>query len=270
MITKNIMGKRVASKKVVNKKVVEKKPADKKASKVQGELIYGVHPIVQMLKAKRRKIYQIYTTKPMPKAWKDIEPLLAPRTPIQYVSREILAKMVNSDDHQGVVAWVQSYPYRKQFFDVKKHPFLVMLDGVQDVRNLGAIIRSSYCTGVNGIIICSKSGAPVNAAAIKASAGLAECLEIYEAASPVSAIHDLKKAGYSVYLTTFDGKDARDVTYTEPLCVVIGSEGFGVSKSIFDMGTRITLAQRTDDISYNASVAAGIILFLAGTQNKKI
>lgn len=228
-----------------------------------GELVYGIHPIVELLKAKRRKIISIYTTKPHPKSWKEIEDLLPSRpVPIQYVSRDVLNNIAGTTDHQGVLAWAQPFPIRKKMFEPSKAPFLLMLDGIQDTRNLGAIIRSAYCTGVQGVIITKKNTAPINASAIKASAGLSEHVDLYIAASAAEAAQQLKAAGYELYLATFQGENAATCTYKKPLCLVIGGEGFGISKEIMRSGTHITIPQRTPDISYNASVAAGILLFV--------
>lgn len=242
-----------------------------KKTKQTGELVFGIHPIVELLKAKRRKLISIYTTKPVPKAWDLIEPLL-PKYPIniQYVDREILHKIAGTTDHQGILAWAQPFPYRKKFFEPAKHPFLIMLDGIQDSRNMGAIIRSAYCTGISGIIITTKNSAPLNGSAIKSAAGLSEHLEIYEASSAQEAIQELNKAKYTTYLATFSGEDATQVTYKEPLCLVIGGEGFGISKEILHQGTQITIPQRAKGISYNASVAAGILLFLIASKNQSI
>ena len=243
----------------------------KKDKKPIGELIFGVRPLLELLKAKRRKLISIYTTKPEPKAWSDIKRLM-PKYPvaIQYVKREILHKMSGTTDHQSVVSWVHTFGYRKKFFEPKRHTFLVMLDGIQDPRNLGAILRSSYCTGADGVILTKKSSSPLNAVALKASAGLAEHIDIFVAPSAQSAVQLLKEAGYNIYMAVLDGKDATQYDYKEPLCVVVGSEGFGISRSILRDGTHITLGQRTADISYNASVAAGILLFLIGTKVGKI
>src|SRR5690606_32072832 len=227
------------------------------------ELIFGIHPIVELLKAKRRKLISIYTTKPTPQSFNEIEKLWPKYpVPIQYVAREILDRMVGTTDHQSVVAWTQPFPFRKVFFDPSKHKFLVMIDGVQDPRNLGAILRSAYCTGVDGVITIKKGCAQLTGVAIKSSAGLSEHLEIYQAQSAAAAVIDLKAAGYTIYLATFDGKNASTCEYVSPLCAVIGGEGYGISKGILSAGTHITLPQKASDISYNASVAAGILLFL--------
>jgi len=236
-----------------------------------GELIFGVNPLIELLKAKRRKLISIYTTRPEPKAWGQIARLM-PKYPvaIQYVNRDVLHRLAGTTDHQGIVAWAHTYPYRKKFFHPQKQKFLVMLDSIQDPRNLGAILRSAYCTGVDGVIVTKKGSSPLNAVALKASAGLAEHVEIFVAPSAQNAAQLLKEAGYRMYLATFDGEDATTCDYDQPLCIVVGSEGFGVTKNILKYGTKITLPQRFPDISYNASVAAGILLFLAGKKIDKI
>ena len=243
----------------------------KKDKEQKGELIFGINPIVELLKAKRRKLISLYTTKPTPQSFSDIEQVWPKYpVPIQYVTREVLDRMVGTTDHQGVVAWTQLFPYRKIFFDVKKHPFLVMIDGVQDPRNLGAILRSAYCTGVDGAVLIKKGGAQLTGTAIKSSAGLSEHLEIYCAQSAQAAIIELKNAGYTVYLATFDGENAATCNYKLPLCMVIGGEGYGITKTIISSGIQVTLPQKKNDISYNASVAGGILLFLVSIHNNRL
>lgn len=135
---------------------------------------------------------------------------------------------------------------------------------------MGAIFRSAYCTGVDGIIICGKQSSPINATVLKSSAGLAEHLDIYEAPTALAAVQELKKAGYGIYLATLKGENATATTYKQPLCLVIGNEATGISSSLFPFGTQVRLPQRTTDISYNASVAAGILLFLIAHASQKI
>lgn len=243
----------------------------KKTKQTVGELIYGVHPVVELLKAKRRKIIAIYTTKPEPKSFQEIQKYL-PKYPIQmqYVKRDVLTRMAGTTDHQAIVAWVTPFAFRKKMFDPKQQQFLVMCDGIQDPRNLGAIIRSAYCTGAHGVVLTQKNSAPLNATAIKASAGLAEHMEVYRVPSASAAMQELKQAGYTVYLATFDGESATKCSFDQPLCMVVGSEGRGVSREILKQGIHVTLPQRTGDISYNASVAAGILLFLIGTKHSNI
>lgn len=235
-----------------------------KDQKDKYDIIYGAHSLIELLKAKKRKLYSIYTTKPLPKAWFRVEKYLPSSIPnIQYVSRDVLDRMAGTQDHMGIVALVAHPQFLSRTFDPNKKPFVLLLDAIQDVRNLGAILRSAYCTGVDGVVLCKKGGAPLTAAAHKASAGLAEHLDIHIAPSLESAILELKKTGYHFYMSVVEnGKNAAKVQYEFPLCLVIGNEEIGISKNVQKQGELITLPQRSPDISYNASVAAGILLFL--------
>ena len=240
---------------------------NKKIKQKGTDLIYGAHSIIELLKAKRRRLSAIYTTKPVPKIWKKIEPLLPKGIQIQYVKREVLNKLAGTTEHQGVVGYAMPFAFRKKSFESTKQPFLLMLDGIQDTRNLGAILRSAYCSNVSGVIITQRASAPLNAAALKASAGLAEHLEIMLAPSAKAAVQLLGKAGYQLYLAVpGKGENAAHVVYKKPLCLVIGSEEVGISKEILKEGVLVTLLQKKADISYNASVAAGILLFLIGAE----
>ena len=239
-------------------------------TKIVGDLIIGIHPIAELLKAKQRKLHAIYTTKPTPRGWDTIQKLIPPSIQIHYVPRDALHRMAGTPDHQGVIAYAQSFPYRKKPFEPEKQKFLILLDSIQDPRNVGAILRSAYCTGVDGVVLCHKESAPLNATALKASAGLAEHLSIRLVTSADHAAQELKQAGYTLYLAAFGGENAYTHTFKQPCCIVIGNEATGITKSLFNYGTQITLPQRTADISYNASVAAGILLFLVATQQKRI
>ncbi len=128
------------------------------------DIVFGIHPLIELLTAKKRHVYTIYTTQLAPKAWSQIERLIPKDTVVKRVSKEHLDKLTDSDDHQNVVALVKPLQMRSSCFDPKKHPFIVLLDSIQDTRNMGAIMRSAYCTGVNGIIIPEKNSAPLSGA----------------------------------------------------------------------------------------------------------
>lgn len=234
------------------------------------ELIYGLHPVIELLTAKRRQIRTLYTTKPEPKNFSHIKALLPAHIPVQYRSRQELTHLVGTTDHQGIVVWATPLPIRKKPFSPSTHKVLVMLDGIQDTRNMGAIIRSAYCTGINGIIITTKSSAPINASTLKASAGLAEHIDIYQVPSAKHGILELQKLGYNIYIAALakNAHNAANVTFQAPLCIVIGSEEAGVSSDILNKGTLVMLPQKRPNLSYNASVAAGILLFLIAEQQK--
>lgn len=240
-------------------------------SKYSNELVFGVHPIQEVIKAKKRKIYSVYTTKNAAKNLERVLEQLPKYTQIQYVSKEQLNKIAGTDDHQSIIASVSPFITRKKFFDPKKEKFLLMLDSIQDPRNLGAILRTAYCAGVEGVILTSKKSAYLTPTAIKSAAGLSEYLEIFIANSPKEAVTLLKESGYNIFISALQkATNATDTKYELPLCIVIGNEGEGVSKEILPYGQVIKLPQIKADISYNASVAAGILLFQISTQNKII
>lgn len=227
------------------------------------DILYGVHPIIECLKAGRRRISAIYMTKPEPKGWNRIKPHLPQRRPqLQYVTRDVLDRLAGTADHMGIIAYVQQYSYATKDFTPQDKPRVLVLDGVKDVRNLGAILRSAYCTNVDAVIVSKKGCASMTAAVFKASAGLAEHLPVYQVPTIGHALGQLKKTGYHIYMAVADGGQcATQTTFERPMAVVIGSEEKGIDEKVRSHGTLVTLPQR-DTSSYNASVAAGIFLFL--------
>lgn len=248
------------------KKIVQKKQQPK-----YSDFVYGIHSTLELLSAKRRKVSMVYTTKHEIKAWPKISKLLPKHTPIQFVSKDVLDNIAQTTQHQGIITFTTPFPFEKNIFDSKNQSFIVVLDGVQDVRNLGAIIRSAYCTGADGIVICGKNSAPLTPASIHASAGLAEHCKIFIAPSMSFALQELKSKGFALYIATLgSGENAATFKFEQPAALIIGNEESGVSSTTLKSGKRILLPQRRQDISYNASVAAGILMFLMGTQFKKI
>jgi len=234
------------------------------------DLVYGIHPLIELLRAKRRVVYQVYTTDPKPKAFDQIKPLLPARVPVTIVKRDVLNRLADTTDHQGVVATVAPFQFRKKLFDPAREPFIVMTEGIQDTRNIGGIIRSAYCTNASGVVITSKESAPVNASTCKASAGLIEHLQVYQSNSAIKAALDLKNQGYNLYLAALGGTSTTAINFTLPCCIVIGNEAYGISPQLLKLGTTVMLRQKQADISYNASVAAGILLFTIATQHNLI
>ncbi len=234
-----------------------------------GELLYGAHPIIEMLKAKKRKLLSLYTTKPLPKSWDRIAPYLPKSVAnIKYVSRDILDRMAGTPDHNSIVAWVTPFKFVSKVFDPAKKPVVLVLDSIQDVRNVGAILRSAYCTNIDAVVMCKTQAATLTQAVIKASDGLAEYLDIYQTGSLKQAIAELKAAGYTMYMAVLNGKSATQVEYKQPMGLVIGNEATGISPEITKLGIPVTLPQRNSEISYNASVAAGILMFLVSQKTK--
>lgn len=171
-------------------------------------------------------------------------------------------------NHQGVVFKVEDYKLHtlKPFIDgldLKKNPLLVMLDHVTDVHNLGAIIRSCEAGGVAGIIIPKKRTAKINGVVAKTSSGAIEHVKLIEVANLTNTLRTLKDVGFWTVGTDLKAKKSyQDIIVDTPLCLVIGSEGKGISRIVkehVDYNVKIDMVGKIN--SLNASVSAGILIF---------
>lgn len=183
--------------------------------------------------------------------------------------RKLDAMSATNGAHQGVIAVAAAREYCS-VDDILalaqergEDPFVVVCDGLEDPRNLGAVIRTAECAGAHGVIIPRHHSAGVTAAADKASAGAAEHMLIARVANLTATLQDLKKAGLWVYGAEANGTSALWHTDMKgPVCLVIGSEGQGLSRLVrenCDFVMTIPMAGRVN--SLNASVAAALLLY---------
>lgn len=196
--------------------------------------------------------------------------------PIQVVPIEKLNGLSRAN-HQGVMAFVASVVYMdlQQVIDhivaAGEVPLFVMLDGVTDVRNIGAIARSAVCTGAHAIIIPDKGVGALNEEAMKSSAGALELIHICRVNSLLKAVDTLHLNGIQVFTSEMRAeKNVADLVLNEPCCLIMGDEGKGVQPYIAkaaDQFFKIPMAGVFD--SYNVSVATGIILYEAMKQRMK-
>ena len=187
--------------------------------------------------------------------------------PVTLCSSEELDEMAATNFHQGFVAEVER-PLTFTTTDLikgctsKRYPLIVMLDGIQDPHNLGAIIRSCDAFGVDGIIIKSHGQVPVNSTVARVSTGAIEYVKVAVVPNLSQAISELKDAGF--WIVSTDGsatKTLREVDYKCPICLVVGSEGFGISRLVLknsDFIVKIPMVGHVN--SLNASVSAGIAI----------
>ena len=218
------------------------------------------------------------------KAGRDMEKLLVAKGELIGSAREIVAMareqkvIVQEVDrahldamapgHQGLIAVVSAYAYKTvdDMLALAKErgeaPFLVILDGVTDPHNLGAIIRSAECAGAHGVIIPERRAVGLTPAAVKASAGAVEYLPVAREVNLTRTIERLKKEGVWIYGTAMNGEDYRKVDYSGAKALVIGSEGEGMSRLVSESCDKVvTLPMKGKIESLNASVAAGILLY---------
>ena len=143
-----------------------------------------------------------------------------------------------------------------------EEPFVVVLDGITDPHNLGAIIRSAECAGAHGVVIPERRAAGLSPAAAKAAAGALNHMPIARVKNLNRALDDLKEAGLWVTGTAMDGESAYTADLTGPVALVIGSEGEGMSRLARERCDRVvSLPVKGHIDSLNASVAAGVLMY---------
>ncbi len=185
--------------------------------------------------------------------------------------------MCGNANHQGVVAVaaVKEYATIDDIFKLAEErgeaPFLIVADELEDPHNLGAILRVAECAGAHGIIIPKRRSVGLTYAVGKASAGAVEYVPVARVTNIASAIDELKQRGVWIYAADMDGENWCSVDYAGPAAVVIGSEGFGVSRLVKEKcDFVISLPMKGKINSLNASVACGIICYEIARQRSGI
>lgn len=195
------------------------------------------------------------------------------KIPFQYVPAEKLNKFTRGN-HQGVVAFVSAIEYQSifdivpQIYEEGRVPFLLMLDKITDVRNIGAIARSAECSGVDAIILPLKGGAQLNEDAVKSSAGALNKIPICRHSNLVEVINFLKDSGIEVIAVTEKASHFHfQKDMTGPICLIMGNEYEGIAwdyQRICNDAINIPMVGTIK--SLNVSVATGIVLFEAVKQ----
>ncbi|HNX61630.1 MAG TPA: 23S rRNA (guanosine(2251)-2'-O)-methyltransferase RlmB, partial [Candidatus Limiplasma sp.] len=188
------------------------------------------------------------------------------RVPVQEVDRARLDAITTN--HQGMLAFASAYQYHtvEEMLALAKErgeaPFLVILDGITDPHNLGAIIRTAECAGAHGVIVQERRAVGLTPAAVKASAGAIEHIMVARVVNLVATLEELKKQNIWVYAADMQGEDYASIDFKGGVALVIGSEGEGVSRLVLEKSDkRVSLPIRGKLDSLNASVAAGILLY---------
>jgi 23S rRNA (guanosine2251-2'-O)-methyltransferase len=182
--------------------------------------------------------------------------------PVRFEPRSALDRLAGSPAHQGVVAMGAARQYA-DIEQVAQAELLVVLDGVEDPHNLGAVIRTAHAAGAGGIVIPERRAASLTDVAAKAAAGAIEHLPVTRVTNINRALEDLKGRGYWIYGLDERGTESYDhVAYALPTAIVLGGEGKGLHEQVkkhCDALVRIPLVGKIS--SLNVSVAAGIVLF---------
>ncbi len=257
--------------------------------KTESEIVYGLHPVLEMLRSGRR-IGKIYLS--LQKSAKESEEirLLArqQRVSIFSVHKDSLAKIAGTANHQGVAAIIATESY--QDLDAliavsekrKEPPFFLLLDSVEDPRNLGAILRTAEAAGVHGVIIPKRRAAGLSPVVGKTSAGAMAHLPIARVTNLSQTLDQLKKDGILIVGMAATAKDSYlgndsqgtypsqgSYPFQSPVAIVVGGEGSGIHSKILERCDQVvSLPMRGMVESLNVSVAVGIILYEVLRQRK--
>ncbi|MBQ8589405.1 MAG: 23S rRNA (guanosine(2251)-2'-O)-methyltransferase RlmB [Firmicutes bacterium] len=231
-------------------------------------MIIGRNPVMEAVKS-GRTIEKILMQKDGEGSIKKIASLARERgLQIQYVDRVALDRVTGSRSHQGIAAYVSAYSYcevsdiLKAAKDRGEDPFVILLDGLEDPHNLGAIMRTADAVGAHGIVIPSRRAVGLTETVAKASAGAIEYIPVAKVANMTAAIDELKEAGLWIGACDMDGQEYYQAQLTGPIGLVVGGEGQGVSRLVREHCDFILSIPMVGKISsLNASNAAAILMY---------
>lgn len=236
--------------------------------------IFGIRAVIEAIKA-GENIDKIFLQKGLRgELFSELEQLLKKeRLNTSYVPVEKLNRL-SKKNHQGVIAQIAPITFHNiedlvmNVIESGKTPLFLLLDQLSDVRNFGAIVRTAECTGVSGIIIQKKGGAPVNGDAIKTSAGALFKMPICKVDHIKDAVFYMQASGIKVIAATEKtDQTIYDISFKEPCAIIMGSEGKGINPSVLKVADEKAKLPLLGDIeSLNVSVACGAFLYEAVRQ----
>ena len=245
---------------------------------VKKEILYGINPVYEALKAGRRDIFKVYITKE--KSSKRFDKILALadslKVPVEASNPLYLKSISGSEHHQGVGVQTGPYPFVQvsdmlgSFRDGNSNPFLLLLDNIMDPNNLGALIRTALCVGMDGVIIPKDRAAQPNPTVSRASAGALEHICLSRVTNMVNTIKLLKKSG--LWIAGMDKMSAESIFSSDMKgfnAIVIGGEDKGIRplvKKHCDMLLSIPQTGPLD--SLNASAAGAVVMYEAFRQRR--
>jgi 23S rRNA (guanosine2251-2'-O)-methyltransferase len=236
-------------------------------------IVYGINPVLEALRAGRVK--QLWIAERRDDRMRE---LLAFATThgigAQYVTSDVLARRSRGGVHQGVVADVDDaadYSLEELVRGASGPPLVVVLDGIEDPHNLGAILRTADATGVSGVVVQTRRAAPRSGATAKASAGAVAHVKIAEVVNVARALDQLKDLGvWTVGLAAGAPTSYDSVDFTLPTAIVLGAEGEGLRRLVRERCDYLASIPMSGHVgSVNVSVAAGVVLFEAVRQRRK-
>ncbi|HLI86460.1 MAG TPA: 23S rRNA (guanosine(2251)-2'-O)-methyltransferase RlmB [Bryobacteraceae bacterium] len=226
-------------------------------------VLSGIHPVTEALRA-RRPLERVLVAQGVggPRMQAVIDLARQSGVPVRFEPRASLDRLAGTPAHQGVVALGAAKKYA-DLEDIAAGGLVVVLDGVEDPHNLGAIIRTAHAAGAAGVVIPERRAASLTGVVAKAAAGALEHLPVVRVTNINRTLEKLKERAYWIYgLDERGAQDYDGAPYSEPTALVLGAEGKGLHEQVrrhCDVLVRIPVAGKIS--SLNVSVAAGIVLF---------
>jgi 23S rRNA (guanosine2251-2'-O)-methyltransferase len=236
-------------------------------------IVYGINPVLEALRARRVRELRVSD-----RSGDRIRELVAmasqQHVAVKHVPGDVLARQARGGVHQGVVAEVEepaAYSIEELVGGVTGVPLIVVLDGIEDPHNLGAILRTADAAGVDGVVLQSRRSAARGGAAAKASAGAVAHVKIAEVVNIARAIEALKAAGVWTVGLAGEAEASYDtIDFTVPSAIVLGAEGTGLRRLVRDRCDFLASIPMLGHVgSLNVSVAAGVTLFEAVRQRRQ-
>ncbi len=235
----------------------------------ENDLVFGIRAVIEAIQADKEIDKILIRRDLQSNLSRELFEVLKGRSiPVQRVPGERLDRLTRKN-HQGVIAFMAAVTYQHLedlipfIYEQGKDPFILLLDGVTDVRNFGAIARTCECAGVDAIVIPAKGSVTVNADAIKTSAGALHSLPVCKEKSITQAIRFLQASGVKVYAASEKAHaNYTDIAYNGPTAIVMGAEDTGVATDnlrICDEMIKIPLFGNIE--SLNVSVASSILIY---------
>ena len=245
---------------------------------VDQDILYGINPVMEAIKAGRRRINTVFMVqgKVSARLFDVKECAEAKRIPVAMVRDDELKKMTGTQVHQNVAAKAGPYPFStlSDLFEAEtdnRIPFVLILDSIEDPQNLGALARTALAAGVDGIIIPKDRAAMPTASACKASAGALEHIRLIPVTNLVNTIRELKNEGF--WITGLDAEGTSslyDNDFSSPTALIVGGEGRGVRELVRKHCDHlVSIPQKGPLNSLNASVAGALAMYEVVRQRQK-
>ena len=240
--------------------------------------IFGFHSVESLLKSNPESILKVFiqTSRSDKRVLNILDDLSIQRISVSKIDKNKLDQLAKGESHQGIIAEIipPPLPGEKTLIELIKNsstkPLILILDSIQDPRNLGACLRSANAVGVDYVLINKDGSAPINSLVHKASAGAINSIKIFQVTNLVRTIKAIQKEG--IWVIGLDGKDLTsiyDVNLVDSTAIVMGSEGKGIRPLIKKTCDQLAIIPMSGNIeSLNVSVATGIALFESMRQRK--